>query len=99
MPQILKPKHPRARAPQQEKLLQREALAPQLESDPLLAATREKPMCSDEDPAQSRINKIFERKNLPANAGDTGSIPGLGRFHNASGQLSLCAATTEGCEP
>ena len=33
--------------------------------------------------------------NLPVNTGDTGSIPGLGRFHSVSGQLSLCATATE----
>ena len=43
-PQLLKPVHPRAHAPQQEKLLQREALAQQLESSPMLAAAREKPV-------------------------------------------------------
>ena len=34
-------------------------------------------------------------KNLPANAGDMGSIPGPGRFPDATEQLSLCATTTE----
>ena len=41
-------------------------------------------------------------KNLPANAGDIGSIPALRRLHmprgnevHASKLLSLCAATTE----
>ena len=34
-------------------------------------------------------------KNLPASAGDTGSIPGLGRSHMPPEQLSLCATTTE----
>ena len=34
-------------------------------------------------------------KNLPASAGDTGSIPDLGRTPHASGQLSLCAATVK----
>ena len=29
-------------------------------------------------------------KNLPANAGDTGSIPGLGRFHSHGGTKSTC---------
>ena len=45
-------------------------------------------------------------KNPPANAGDTGSIPGLGRFHmlqktkdHASQLLSPCATTTEAHEP
>ena len=33
-------------------------------------------------------------KNLPANAGDTGSIPGPGRPHMPCG-LRLCAATSE----
>ena len=32
-------------------------------------------------------------KNLPANAGDTGSIPGSRKIPHASGQLSLCATT------
>ena len=34
-------------------------------------------------------------KNLPANAGDMGSIPGLGRFHMPRGQLNLCTTTTQ----
>ena len=36
-------------------------------------------------------------KNLPANAGDTGSSPGPGRSHTpwAVQQLSPCATTTE----
>ena len=34
-------------------------------------------------------------KNLPANVGDTGSIPGLGRFHMLMEQLSLQVTTTE----
>ena len=34
-------------------------------------------------------------KNLPANAGDTGSSPGLERSHIAAEQLSSCATTTE----
>ena len=34
-------------------------------------------------------------KNLPANAGDTSSIPGPGRFPHAMEQLSPCATTTE----
>ena len=34
-------------------------------------------------------------KNLPASAGDTGSIPDLGRSHVAAWQLSLCVPTTE----
>ena len=39
-------------------------------------------------------------KNLPANAGDTGSSPGLGtKIPHAVGQLSLRATTTEAHEP
>ena len=34
-------------------------------------------------------------KNLPANAGDTGSSPGPGRSHMPRSDLSLCATTTE----
>ena len=34
-------------------------------------------------------------KNPPANAGDTGSSPGLGRLPHAVEQLSPCATTTE----
>ena len=34
-------------------------------------------------------------KNPPANAGDTGSSPGPGRFPHAAEQLSPCATTTE----
>ena len=34
-------------------------------------------------------------KNLPANAGDTGSSPGPGRSHMAVEQLSPCTTTTE----
>ena len=35
-------------------------------------------------------------KNLPANTGDMGSIPGLGtRIPHAAGQLSLCTITIE----
>ena len=34
-------------------------------------------------------------KNLPANAGDMGSSPGLGRFPHAAKQLSPCATTAE----
>ena len=49
------------------------------------------------------INKILSMgfpggsvvKNLPANAGDMGLIPVLGRFPQALEQLSLCATTTE----
>ena len=45
-------------------------------------------------------------KNPPADAGDTGSIPGLGRSHmprskkaRAPQLLSLRATTTEACTP
>ena len=34
-------------------------------------------------------------KNLPANAGDTGSSPGLGRIPHAAEQLNPRATTTE----
>ena len=35
-------------------------------------------------------------KNLPANAGDTGLIPGLGTgIPHAAGQLSPCTSSTE----
>ena len=34
-------------------------------------------------------------KNLPANAGDTGSSPGPGKIPHAVEQLSPCATTTE----
>ena len=34
-------------------------------------------------------------KNLPANAGDTGSIPGPGKIPHASEQLSPFATTIE----
>ena len=37
-------------------------------------------------------------KNLPANAGHMGSIPGLGtKIPHIVRQLSLCAITTEAC--
>ena len=39
-------------------------------------------------------------KNPPANAGDTGLIPGLGtKIPYALRQLSLCTTTTEACVP
>ena len=39
-------------------------------------------------------------KNLPANAGDKGSSPGLGRSHVlAADQLSQCTTTTEARKP
>ena len=37
-------------------------------------------------------------KNLPPNAGDTGSIPGQGtKIPHVVGQVSPCAATREAC--
>ena len=38
-------------------------------------------------------------KNLPANAGDTGSIPTLGRFHMPPGQLGPYTTATEPAHP
>ena len=38
-------------------------------------------------------------KNVPANAGDMGSVPALGRSPQALGQLSPCAATPEAYTP
>ena len=39
-------------------------------------------------------------KNLPTNAGDTGSIPGLGRsLEDAKEQLSPCTTTIETASP
>ena len=38
-------------------------------------------------------------KNVPANAGDMGSVPALGRSQQALGQLSPCAATPEAYTP
>ena len=38
-------------------------------------------------------------KNPPANAGDMCSIPGPGRSHMATEQLSPCATTTEAHAP
>ena len=38
-------------------------------------------------------------KNLPANTGDTGLIPGQERFPYTKGQLSLCATTMEAHKP
>ena len=59
---------------------------------------------------EARISLVAQSvvKNPSANAGDTGSIPGLGRFPHAAEQLSCaqephlpstCAATTEACMP
>ena len=38
-------------------------------------------------------------KSMPANAGDIGSVPGLGRFPRATEQLSLRATTAEAGTP
>ena len=38
-------------------------------------------------------------KNMPANAGDTGSVFGPGRFHLPWRQLNLCASATESSHP
>ena len=38
-------------------------------------------------------------KNLPANAGDMGSIPGFRRIPHTSEKLSLCATSTEATRP
>jgi len=49
-------------------------------------------------PAQRLKKEDFHggtvHKNLPTNAGNTGSIPGLGRFH-VPWSISPCATTTE----
>ena len=52
---------PRARAPQ-EKPLQWEAFTPQLESSPCSSTTTRKSLCSNEDPAQLKINLISVSK-------------------------------------
>ena len=54
--QPLKPTCPRSHAPQQEKLLQREVHATQVESSPR-SLQLEKSPCSNEDSAQTKINK------------------------------------------
>ena len=38
-------------------------------------------------------------KNIPARAEDTGSIPGLGRFHKPGGDWACVATTTEAWTP
>ena len=57
VPELLKPVHPRAHAMRslQEKPLHWEACAPQLESRPC-SLQLEKSVCSDEEPAQPKIN-------------------------------------------
>ena len=62
--QLLEPKHPRARAPQQKKPLQREVHAPQLESRPC-SLQLEKCPCSNKDPAEPKlksVNKIMKKQ-------------------------------------
>ena len=53
----------------------------------------------DDNGSHSRKDRDFPGgavvKNPPANAGDTGSMPGPGRFPHAAEQLSPCATTTE----
>ena len=56
--QLLKPARPRARAPQQERLLPREAWAPQLESSPCSPTPEKSPRCN-KDPVQPRGNKMI----------------------------------------
>ena len=69
---------PRACAPKQEKPLQWEVCAPQGRVAPI-AATRESPCKSNEDPAQRKINWLinFKKRLYASNAGDTCSVPGL----------------------
>ena len=43
---------------------------------------------------RNKIKFIKKKKNLPANAGDTGSIP-AGKILHAAKHLSPCATTTE----
>ena len=60
--QLLKPKYPRTCALQWEKPQQWKALTPQLETHPHLQQIEKSP-CSNEDPAQPKLNKnIFEKK-------------------------------------
>ena len=64
LPQQRRPVHPRARAPQQEKSLQRETHALQLESSSPNSLQLEKSLCSNENPTQPQINKYKIFKNL-----------------------------------
>ena len=62
-PQLLRPMHPGAHGPQQEKSLQWEARVPQAEQ-PRTAATRESPG-SDKDPVQAKmqlLNELFKKE-------------------------------------
>ena len=60
-PHLQKAVRPRAHALQQEKPLQREAHAPQLESSPRSPKLEKSPL-SNEDPEQPKINKYKKKK-------------------------------------
>ena len=62
-PKLLKPKHPRARALQQEKPLQWEAFTLQLQSNPSSQQLGKSPP-SNEDSAQPKINKITKKREI-----------------------------------
>ena len=51
-------------------------------------------LCGVEGPLEN-ISGGSVVKNLPANAGDMGLIPGPGKIPHAAGQLRLCTSTTE----
>ena len=84
--QLLKPSSPRAHAPQQEKPLQWEAHAPELDTNPnslqLDNSLRSQRRPSTAKDTPKTIAKGFpggpEVKNLHSYAGDQGSIPGQG---------------------
>ena len=48
---------------------------------------------------QQHIERIIHHDTTCTNAGDTGSIPGLGRSHMATEQLTLYGTTAEPCMP
>ena len=74
-PGLLKPVHPRAHAPQQKRLPQWEAHAPQLGTGPACHQP-EKSLHSKEDPAQPKLNKyIF--KNVKHNKWLTEPLLGI----------------------
>ena len=62
-PQLLKPTCPRACAPQQGKLLQREACALQLESSPRSPQLEKSPCSNNKDPAQPKNSYTLKKKN------------------------------------
>ena len=62
--QLLKPRHPRAQALQQEKPPQWEAPAPQPESSPLLTATRAKPAWQQRPGTATNILNKIRYKNV-----------------------------------